>query len=172
MGLPEIKNPLDNLLENRLRKVRNDASYKPVLDELKAAQGKGLSSADYMNTAVQATRDEFKRQGKPLKQSELRERAMLAATAAAAETPIQLADMPKGTDKTEHFCASGLISLKAANFFDKFLPSSWAEKLGYHVSVAVGYAKEINDKFFGTGFDRDDLKADKAGARSVFQIKA
>ena len=171
MGLPEIKNPVDNFLETRLRKVRNDATYRPVIDAVKAANHKGITSNELLDVAVAATRDEFKREGKTAKGAEVRDRALVAALAASTETGIQLADLPEGTDKTEHFLASGVLSAKASGFFDKFLPKSWSEKIGYGISMAFGYAKEINDKFFGTGYDRDDLKADRAGAKRPFEMK-
>jgi hypothetical protein len=171
MSIREIKNRIDNALENRLHQVATDARFRPVIDQVKAAHHDGTTSSELLDVAVKATRDEYKRSNRPVDADKLREDAFLATAAAAAESDLQLADLPQGGDKTEHFFMSGLISLKATSIFDKVMPRAWAEKLGTAASVAVGYAKEVGDKFFGTGFDRDDIKADKAGAKRPFEIK-
>ena len=171
MSIREIKNRIDNALEGRLRQVAADARYRPVVEKVEAAHRDGVTSDELLDVAVKATRDEYKRTNRPVKESQLREDAFLAAAAASVEHQVQLGDLPQGSDKTEHFFTSGVISLKAANFFDKFLPRSWAEKLGTGASLALGYAKEVGDKFFGTGFDTDDIKADKAGAKRPFEMK-
>jgi uncharacterized protein YfiM (DUF2279 family) len=162
---------INNAIENKLKTVRQDARFRPVIDQVKAANHQGVTSDELLKVAVKATVDEYKSSGRTINQNEVRERAFLAAAAASSETSIQLADLPEGDDKTKHFFVSGLISLKATDIADKLLPRSWAEKLGTGFSIFMGWGKEVYDKFFATGYNRDDLKADVAGAKRPFQVK-
>lgn len=161
---------LNQALENRLSQVRQDARYRPMIDAVKAERPAGLTSDQLLDTAVRATVDEFKRSGRPLKADAVREAALLAATAAAVEAPVELADLPAGTDKTQHFLASAYLSLKATVAFDKVLPRRWAESLGTAASVTLGWVKELYDAAFATGYNREDLKADVAGAKRPYQL--
>ena len=162
---------INTMIENQLKTVRQDARFRPAIDQVKAANRKGVTSNELLDVAVKATVDEYKASGRKVKADEIRERAFLAAAAASTETSIQLADLPQGDDKTKHFFVSGVLSMKAADLADKLLPRSWAEKLGAGASIALGWVKEVYDAAFATGYNRDDLKADVAGAKRPFQVK-
>lgn len=158
-------------IENRLRAASEDARFRPVIDQVKAANKAGVTSDELLEVAVAATVDEFKRSGRALDQHDVRQEAFLAAAAASTETPIELADLPQGQDKTKHFFVSGLISLKATELADKLLPRGWAETLGTGASIAIGWAKEVYDALFATGYSREDLQADVAGAKRPHQLQ-
>lgn len=162
---------INNMIEGKLKTVRQDARFRPVIDQVKAANHQGVTSDELLTVAVKATVDEYKASGRRINQDEIRSRAFLAAAAAAAETPMSLADLPQGDDKTKHFFVSGLISMKIAEAADKILPRGLSEKIGTGLSIALGWGKEVYDKFFATGYNREDLKADVAGAKRPFQVK-
>lgn len=162
---------INTTIENKLKTVRQDARYRSAIDQVKAASHKGVTSDELLTVAVKATVDEYKASGRRINNDEIRSRAFLAAAAAASETPIELSDLPAGSDKTKHFFVSGVISMKIAEVADKVLPRGISEKIGTGFSIALGWGKEVYDKFFATGFNRDDLKADVAGAKRPFQIK-
>ncbi|MNS86539.1 lipoprotein [compost metagenome] len=162
---------INNAIENRLKAVRQDARFRPAIDQVKAANRQGVTSNELLDVAVKATVDEYKASGRRIDADQVRQRAFLAAAAAAAETPIQLSDLPEGDDKTKHFFVSGLISIKVAEVADKLLPRGLAEKIGTGASIFMGWGKEVYDKFFATGYNRDDLKADVAGAKRPFEVK-
>lgn len=161
---------INNFLEGRFNAVRRDASYRPVIDKVKAEAKNGASSHDVLNVAMSATVDQFKRQGKKLDAHAVREAAFLAAAAASIEQPFEMKDMPAGDDKTKHFLTSGFLSVTVAKWADKVLPRGLAEKIGIGASAGLGWAKEVYDKFFGTGYNKDDLKADFAGAKRPFEL--
>lgn len=161
---------INDQLESRLRTVRQDARMRPIIDQVKAAGQSGKRSDDLLAVAAKAARDSYVKEGKRPSADQVRERAFLAAAAAATEQPTTLTDIPKGDDKTQHFFVSGMISLKVAEVADKLLPRGLAEKLGVGVSVSLGWLKEVYDHFFATGYNTDDLKADVAGAKKPFAM--
>lgn len=162
---------INDQIESRLRTVRSDARMRPIIDQVKVAgQAPGRSADEVLAVAATAARDSFVREGKPASAPEVRERAFLAAAAAATEQPMVLGGIPKGHDKTQHFFVSGMISLKVAEIADKLLPRVVAEKLGVGASVTVGWAKEIYDHFFASGYNAEDLAADVAGAKKPFKL--
>lgn len=162
---------LNDRIESRLRTLRQDPRLAPVIDQVKRQATAGTSSEALLATAAVAARDSFVREGRTPHADEIRERAFLAAAGASTEKQIQLADLPKGDDKTRHFFVSGFISLQVARFCDVVLPRSWANGLGYAASMAVGYLKEVADHFTGSGYNREDLVADRAGAASPFALR-
>jgi uncharacterized protein YfiM (DUF2279 family) len=163
---------INDQLESRLRTVRQDGRMRPIIDQVKAS-GQTTTSDRVLQVAARAARDSFTREGvKAPSATQVRERAFLAAAAAATETPIVMTDIPKGSDKTQHFFMSGMISLKVAAFADKLLPRTFAEKLGVGASVTVGWLKEVYDHFFApTGYNPEDLRADVAGAKRPFSVE-
>ena len=161
---------INRKLESRFEAVRKDAHYRPIIDQVKAKAGTGASSDQLLKAAVCATRDQFKREGKTAGDHTLREQAFLAAAAASMEKPMTLSDLPEGEDKTKHFLTSGFLSLTIAKWADKVLPRGLAEKVGTAGSIALGWGKEVYDKFFATGYNREDLQADIAGAKRPFDM--
>lgn len=161
---------INQLIESRFKAVRRDARHRPVIDAVKASVVPGMTSEQVLQVAVQATVDEFKRTGRPLQADAIREQALLDTAAASMEKRFALSDLPSGTDKTEHFMTSAFLSLKVAEAADKMMPRAWAEKLGFGASAALGWGKEVYDKFFATGYSREDLAADFAGARRPYQL--
>ncbi len=162
---------LNETIESRLRTLRQDPRMAPVIDQVKAASQAGVTSDELLAKAAVAARDSFVREGRAPHADEIRERAFLAAAAAATEQRTSLADLPAGNDKTQHFFVSGWLSLQAARVADVILPRSLAQRVGYGVSMAVGYLKEVYDQFRGSGYNTEDLKADRAGARSPFLVR-
>lgn len=163
---------INDILNSRIQSAGRDPITRAVANQVKAANLQGASSNDVLNVAVKATQDHFVKSGKPMPSANvIREKAFLGAAVATSEKPVELKDLPAGSDKTQHFFTSGVLSLTFANFADKLLPRSWAEKLGEKLSFGIGFGKEIYDKFFATGFNRDDLKADAAGAKRPFELK-
>ena len=162
---------INDQIESRLRAVRSDARLRPIIDQVKAAgQAPGRSADEVLATAARASRDSFVREGKPATAAQVRERAFLAAAAASAEQPMVLGGIPQGTDKTQHFFVSGMISLKVAQVADTLLPRGLAETLGIGASIGLGWLKEVYDQFFATGYNREDLAADVAGAKKPFRL--
>lgn len=163
---------INDLLNSRIRNAARDPLTRAVADRVKQSNLSGVSSADVLEVAVAATKDQYLKAGKGAPSADvIREKAFLGAAVAASEKPFELKDLPAGTDKTQHFFTSGVLSLTFAKWADTLLPKSWANWLGEKASYALGFGKEIYDKFFATGFNRDDLKADLAGAKRPFQIK-
>ncbi|MFP5501537.1 MAG: hypothetical protein ACLGIN_03540 [Candidatus Sericytochromatia bacterium] len=161
---------INRKLESRIEAVRKDAHYRPIIDQVKAKAGTEATTDQVLKAAVCATRDQFKREGKTASDHTLREQAFLAATVASVEQPMTLSDLPEGEDKTKHFLASGFLSLTIAKWADKLLPRGLAEKVGVGASIGLGWAKEVYDKFFATGFSREDLQADIKGAKRPFEM--
>lgn len=159
---------INTMIEGKLRNVRNDARVRPVIDSVKAAAPKNSDAA--LDVAMRASRDSFVREGKKASADDIRERAFLAAAAAATEKPMNFSDLPAGDDKVKHFFVSGVISLAVSKVADVVLPASWAHAIGTGASVTLGFFKEIYDQFFATGFNREDLAADKAGAARPFKL--
>lgn len=161
---------INNFLEGRFNAIRKDAHYRPIIDQVKQQARPGASTDQVLKAAVCATKDQFKREGKAADARTIREQAFLAAAAAAMEKPMTLSDLPEGEDKTKHFLTSGFLSLTVAKWADKLLPRGLAEKIGTGVSIGLGWVKEVYDQFFGTGYSKEDLKADVAGAKRPFQL--
>jgi uncharacterized protein YfiM (DUF2279 family) len=162
---------INDRLESRLRAVRQDVLMRPAIDAVKAAAGRpGVTGQALLDVSLAATRDSYERSIYGPAPDQLRERALLAAAAASAETGISLEGLPTGADKTRHYFLSGWISLQLARAADVLLPRGLAEHLGVGGSVAMGLLKEVHDVFFGTGFSREDLQADLAGARAPFAM--
>ncbi|MEB3329087.1 MAG: hypothetical protein VKQ33_07635 [Candidatus Sericytochromatia bacterium] len=158
---------INDRLESRLRAVRQDERLRPAIDAVKAAAGRsGVTGEALLDVALSATRDSYRRTAP----DQLRERALLAAAAASAEQGISLAGLPEGADKTRHFFLSGWMALQLARAADVLLPRALAERVGVAGSVAVGFLKEVYDAWFATGFSREDLQADVAGARAPFAM--
>lgn len=163
---------INDLLNSRIRTAARDPLTRAVADKVKASNLKGVSSQEVLDVAIQATQDQYVKSGKPAPSSDvIREKAFLGAAVAASEKPFEMKDLPEGSDKTQHFFTSGVLSLTFSKWADTLLPTSWANWLGEKASFALGFGKEIYDKFFATGFNRDDLKADLAGAKRPFQIE-
>lgn len=161
---------INDQIETRLRTVRQDARMRPIIDQVKATGRAGCSADDVLAVAARAAYDSFVRAGERPSVERLRERAFLAAAAASAEQGIVLCDIPPGADKTQHFFVSGMISLKVAEIADKVLPRRAAERLGIGASVLVGWFKELHDQLFASGYNREDLQADVAGAKKPFSL--
>ena len=51
---------INNLIENKLKTVRQDARFRPVIDQVKAANHQGVTSDELLTVAVKATVDEDK----------------------------------------------------------------------------------------------------------------
>lgn len=162
---------LNDRIENRLRTLRQDPRMAVVIDQVKANAKPGVTSDELLAQAAIAARDSFAREGRAPHADEVRERAFLAAAVATTEQPTTLADLPAGNDKTQHFFMSGWLSLQIARVADVVLPRSLAQQVGYGLSMALGYAKEVYDQFVGSGYNTEDLKADRAGARSPFTVR-
>lgn len=161
---------INQILEGRFNAVRQDATYRPAIDRVKQAAKPGVTSDEILNVAVAATVDSFKRQGRKLDKNDVREAAFLAAAAASMEQPFELKDLPAGNDKTKHFLTSGFLSLKLADAADVLLPRRAAEWVGEKLTMGLGWAKEVYDMAFATGYNTDDLKADFAGARRPARV--
>lgn len=161
---------INRYIERRFEGVRQDAHYRPIIDQVKASARPGATSDQVLEAAVCATKDQFKREGKMASDHLVREQAFLAAAAASMEQSMTLSDLPEGDDKTKHFMTSGFLSLTVSKWADKLLPRGLAEKIGVGVSFGIGWAKEVYDHFFATGYNRDDLKADMAGAKRPFEL--
>jgi uncharacterized protein YfiM (DUF2279 family) len=164
-------NWLNDRIDSHLRTLRQVPSMAPVIDQVKAAARGSVTSDALLAKAAVAARDSFVSEGRAPRADEIRERAFLAAAAAATEQRTTLTDLPPGDDKTKHFFVSGWLSLQAARVADIVLPRSLAQQVGYGFSMAMGYAKEIYDHFLGSGYNTEDLKADRAGARSPFLLR-
>jgi uncharacterized protein YfiM (DUF2279 family) len=162
---------INDRLESRLRAVRQDERMRPAIDAVKGAAGQpGVTGEALLDVSLNATRDSYARSPHGPAPDQLRERALLAAAAASAEAGISLESLPTGADKTRHYFLSGWMSLQLARAADVLLPRRLAEHLGVGGSVAVGLLKEVYDACFGTGFSREDLQADVAGARAPFAM--
>lgn len=157
---------VNELIESRLKTVQRDPAARPIIERVQAEAAKpGATSATVLKAAVAIAQDSYR--GKSADQ--IREKAFLAAAAAATEKPFTLGDLPEGEDKTKHFFVSGVLSLRIAEVADKVLPHGLAAKLGAWGSSAIGWGKEVYDALFATGYNKDDLKADFKGARAPFE---
>jgi len=86
--------------------------------------------------------------------------------AARIETPFGLANLPAGTDKTEHFLVSAMIGLKVTHVLNHVMPRGLAAWLGEKASQAVGVAKEGLDYVTHADFSGEDIQADFKGAHT------
>ncbi|MEB3198605.1 MAG: hypothetical protein VKP62_15515 [Candidatus Sericytochromatia bacterium] len=159
---------LNHRLESQLKSVGQDPTLRPALAQvIKVKQTPGVTSVRVYEAALDAARDTF---AVSTPHPDLvRERALLIASAAAAETSVSLADLPAGADKSRHCFLSAYMSLKLARIADGVLPRALAERVGVWGSMGIGLLKELYDMVFATGFSRADLVADLAGARLPFQ---
>jgi hypothetical protein len=152
---------IDSYIEHRFDGIRQDARYRPIIERAKqAASAPGATTDSVLASAVSGARDQFKGAGA----DELRQAALASTMAARIESPFGLANLPGGTDKTEHFLVSAMVGLKATRVFDAVLPRGAAAWLGEHVSKAVGVAKEVFDFVTHSDFGKADIQADFLGA--------
>ncbi len=160
---------INRLQEDHLRRVGQNPHFRPVVDQVKAAQHDGVSSNEVLETALKATRDQYVKEGRRLDPENLRNDAFMAATVASVEAPYQLSDMPAGTDKTKHYMQSGQIASRIDRTLDdlKIVPEGARKAIAVGVTTGLGFLKEVLD-VFGTGFNREDLQADVAGAKAPF----
>lgn len=160
---------INDRIQSQLRAVRQDARLVPAIDAVKVAKQKpGATVTDVYAAALTASRDTYVKAGQSVSADAVRERALLLASVAAADSSASLADLPAGADKTRHAFLSGWLSLKIARAADVLLPRVIAEKVGMVGSFGLGLLKEVYDMAFATGFSREDLVADWAGARLPF----
>lgn len=161
---------LNRLQEDRLRRIGQDPHYRPVVDAVKAAQRDGVSSEAVLDTAFRATRDQYVKEGRRLDPENVRHDAFMAASVGSVETPYQLADMPEGTDKTKHFMVSGEVASGIDRRLDdlKVVPRPARKAIAIGVTTGLGFLKEVLD-LFSTGFNRQDLQADVAGAKRALK---
>lgn len=159
---------INDRIQNQLRAVRQDARLVPAVEAVGSAKQKpGATVRDVYQVALQASRDTYVKEGRTVSADAVRERALLLA-AAAADSQASLADLPAGADKIRHVFLSGWLSLRIARAADVLLPRVLAEKVGMVGSFGLGLLKEVYDMAFATGFSREDLVADWAGARLPF----
>lgn len=161
---------INDLGEKKIKGLRKDPHYQPIIDEIKQSQHDGITSDEVVETALKATRDQFVKEGRKLDKEDLRKDAFLAATAASVEAPYQMKDMPEGSDKTKHYLLWGAMAAKIDQSLDALgiIPAGARKKIAIGLSMSVGYLKEVAD-LFTSGFNREDLKADQKGVRSPFE---
>jgi hypothetical protein len=157
--------------EAKFTQLRNDPHYKPIVDAVRQVQADGVTPAVVVQEAVRATRDQYVASGRKVDQEDIRRDAFLAATAASIEAPYELAGLPEGADKTKHYFWSGAFSAKIDQSLDalRILPRSLREGVAVGTTVFVGWLKEVADTFT-SGYSREDLLADRLGAKSPFEV--
>lgn len=162
---------INDRTEAKYAKLRHDPHYKPIVDAVRQVQRDGVSPEVVVNAAVRATRDQYVASGRPIDTEDIRRDAFLAATAASIEAPYELDGLPQGTDKTKHFFWSGAFAARIDQALDalKIVPRRVREAVAVGLTVTVGWLKEVAD-IFTTGFSKEDLKADRLGARSPFEV--
>ncbi|MNK87726.1 hypothetical protein D3C87_1076660 [compost metagenome] len=158
--------------ESKFNRLRNDSHYGPIVDAVRKVQKDGVAPQTVIEEAVRATRDQYVASGRPIDTEDIRRDAFLAATAGSIEAPYELSGLPEGTDKTKHYFWSGAFSAKIDQALDalKVVPRSVRETVAVGATVFVGWLKEVAD-LFTTGYSKDDLKADRMGAKSPFEVK-
>lgn len=157
--------------EAKYRRLRNDPHYRPIIDSVRAVQANGVAPDTVIREAVRATRDRYVAAGKPIDQEDVRHDAFMAATAASIEAPYELSGLPKGTDKTKHFFWSAAFAARVDQVLDtlRIIPEGMRRAVSIGASVFVGWLKEVAD-IFTSGYSREDLLADRLGARSPFEV--
>lgn len=162
---------INERIEAKFTQLRNDPHYQPIVEAVRNVQKDGVSPETVVKEAVRATRDQYVASGRAIDTEDIRRDAFLAATAASLETPYQLDGLPMGTDKTQHFFMSGAIAARIDQALDalRIVPQRLREALAFGTSVFVGWLKEVTD-LFTTGYSREDLRANRLGARSPFEV--
>jgi len=160
---------INRMQEDRLRRIGQDSHYRPIVDAIKAVQHDGVSSQEVVQTALRATRDQYVKEGRKLDPENVRRDAYTAASVSAVESPYQMSDLPEGDDKTKHFMVSGEIASRIDQGLDalKVVPQPARRAIAVGLTTGIGFLKEVLD-IFGTGFNRQDLKADVKGAKAPF----
>lgn len=164
---------INRMQEDRLRRVGQDPHYRPIVSAVEAAQHDGASSGEVLGAALRATRDQYVKEGRTLDREDVRHDAFLAAGVGAVEAPYQLSDLPAGTDKTKHFMVSAEIASRIDQGLEalRIVPQPARKAIAVGITTGLGFLKEVLD-VFGSGFNRQDLKADLAGAEAPFSEPA
>ena len=157
--------------EAKFNRLRNDPHYGPIVDAVRKVQTDGVAPKTVVEEAVRATRDQYVAAGRRIDTEDIRRDAFLAATAASIEAPYELSGLPEGKDKTKHYFWSGAFSAKIDQALDalKVIPKSVRETVAIGTTVFVGWLKEVAD-LLTTGYSKEDLMADRLGARSPFEV--
>lgn len=160
---------INRLQEDRLRRIGQDPHFRPVIDAVKSVQRDGVASDTVLGTALRATHDQYVKEGRALDPENVRHDAFMAASVGSVERPYQLSDMPAGADKTKHFLVSGELASGIDRTLDdlKVVPRPARKAIAIGVTTSLGFLKEVLD-LFTTGFNRQDLQADVAGAKRPF----
>jgi hypothetical protein len=160
---------VDGTLFKVLNRSANRVENRPVVDavEVLAALHNGRVTAEQVQTvALAASRDSLALRGKRNPSSDsVRALAFWGAACAASERPFMLAEDTRGRAKAVHFLVSGAISARVASCLP-FLPVGLRHGIAFQVAHLIGCAKEVADKFKGTGYNRHDIATDDAGARA------
>lgn len=158
--------------ESKFNQLRNDPHYKPIVDAVRKVQKDGVAPETVVQEAVRATRDQYVASGRKIDTEDIRRDAFLAATAASIEAPFEMVGLPEGTDKTKHYFWSGAFAAKIDQNLDalRIVPQRVRESVSVGTAVFVGWLKEVAD-IFTTGYSKEDLKADRMGAKSPFEVK-
>jgi hypothetical protein len=158
--------------EAKFTRLRNDPHYRPIVDAVRQVQKDGVAPATVVQEAVRATRDQYVASGRKIDQEDIRRDAFLAATAASFEAPYSLEGLPAGDDKTKHYFWSGAFAAKVDQSLDalRILPQRLRESVAIGSTLFVGWLKEVAD-IFTTGYSREDLLADRLGAKSPFEVR-
>lgn len=164
---------INRLQEDRLRRIGQDPHLRPVIDTVKATQRDGVSPDEVMATALRATRDQYVKEGRRLDAENVRNDAYMAASVGSVESPYQLAGLPEGSDKTKHYMLSAEIASRIDRTLDdlRVVPEPARQALAIGLTTGLGFLKEVLD-IFGSGFNRQDLKADLEGAKAPFSEPA
>jgi hypothetical protein len=157
--------------EAKYKGLRNDPHYRPIVDAVRQVQRDGVSPDEVVAAAVRATRDQYVASGRRIDREDIRRDAFLAATAASIEAPYELSGLPAGQDKTKHYFWSGAFAAKVDQALDalRIIPQGLRQKAAIGASVFVGWLKEVAD-VFTTGYSREDLQADRMGAKRPFEV--
>lgn len=157
--------------EARFNRLRQDPHYGPIVAAVRQVQKDGVSPETVVNAAVRATRDQYVASGRRIDTEDIRRDAFLAATAASIEAPYELSGLPEGNDKTKHYFWSGAFSARIDQALDalKIVPQRVRESVAVGTTVFVGWLKEVAD-IFTTGYSKEDLVADRLGAKSPFEV--
>lgn len=157
--------------EAKYKGLRNDPHYRPIIDAVRAVQADGVAPQAVVDAAVRATRDQYVASGRKIDREDIRRDAFLAATAACIEAPYALSGLPEGHDKTKHYFWSGAFAARVDQMLDtlRIVPEGIRQHAAYGAAMTVGWLKEVAD-IFTSGFSREDLKADRLGAKSPFEV--
>lgn len=160
---------INNLNEGKLKEVANKPHYRPVVDAIEKVQHDGVEPKAVIDEAIKATKDQYVKENRELDPEEIRKDAFLAASSASVEVPYELKGLPAGSDKTKHYFVSGTIASQIDETLESIkVPKGIRQKIAIGATVTLGWLKEVTD-IFSSGFNKDDLKADKSGAKIPFQ---